>query len=471
MQRRQRVIIMGAGPAGLTAAYELLKKGYQVTVLEKDEVYVGGISKTVRYKDYRFDIGGHRFFSKNQEVVSWWQNIMQDDFLTRPRISRWLYKQKFFSYPINIFEILAKFGFIFAFRVVFSLTRRKIFPIKPENNLDVWFRNNFGDYLAKPFFIDYNQKLWGMPCERLAVDFAAQRIKGVSIGNTIIESLKSIFHIKNSVKSFIHEFYYPKFGPGELWERVAQFINENGGEILLGHEVIRLSTNGNRVQSVTVKVGGEEKVMHADHFLSTIPYKELALAVQPHLPKDVIAAAEGLKFRDFITVALVVKKAFITKDTWVYTHDKDMKPIRFQNFRNWSPYMVPNDDESVIGLEYTCNCDDDFWGMSDGELIQQGKHDFLHLGFAQADEITDAAVVRTRNVYPVYEIGYAEKVKTIRTALERFTNLHACGRGGIHHYNNSDHSMMTAFLAVKNIELGERRYDVFKVNNDAEYHE
>ena len=462
---------MGAGPAGLTAGYELVKKGYQVTIVEKDPDYVGGISRTVQYKDYRFDIGGHRFFSKNQQVVDWWFEIMGDDFLKRPRISRWLYKRKFFNYPINIFEVLAKFGPVFALRVGTSLVYRKLFPVKEETNLDAWFRNNFGDFLAKPFFINYNQKLWGMPCTQLSIDFAGQRIKGISVMTTVLESLKNLLHMQGSVKSFIQEFYYPKYGPGELWERVAEAITARGGQILMGHEVRQLSASDGRIQTLTVKADGKEKTFQADYFLSTIPYKELAQEITPALPEDVIAAAQALKFRDFITVALVIKKDFITRDTWVYTHDEDMSPIRFQNFKNWSPYMIPNADECVVGMEYTCNVDDDFWSMSDEDLKQQGMRDFLKLGFASREEIVDAAVVRMKNVYPVYELGYDKHVVAIRTALEKYPNLYAFGRGGIHRYNNSDHSMMTAFLTVKNIEAGERRYDVFKVNNDAEYHE
>jgi len=396
---------------------------------------------------------------------------MGNDFLKRPRISRWYYKKKFFNYPINIFEIVVKFGVVFALKIISSLTFRKLFPIKPEDNLDTWFRNNFGDFLAKPFFIDYNQKLWGIPCNNLSMDFATQRIKGVSIKNAVVESIKSLFHIKGKVKSFIQEFYYPKFGPGELWERVADDIKENGGELLMGHEVIKFLASKDNINSITVKVGEEEKMIKGDYFLSTIPYKELALNITPRLATEVIEAAATLKFRAFVTVALVVKKPFITKDTWVYTHDEDMKPIRFQNFRNWSPYMILDKELSVIGLEYICDFNDEFWNMADEELKVQGKNDFLKLGFACEEEIIDSAVVRLQDVYPVYEIGYNEKVNIIRNALEEYENLYAFGRGGIHRYNNSDHSMATAFLTVKNIEEGYKKHDVFKVNSDAEYHE
>lgn len=471
MKNKKTAIIIGAGPAGLTAGYELIKSGFEVKIFEQDPEYVGGISRTVRYKDYRFDIGGHRFFSKNKEVMNWWYHIMGEDFLKRPRISRWLYKNKFFNYPISIFEIIQKFGPIFAIRISMSLIKRKIFPIKPEDNLDAWFRNNFGDFLAKPFFIDYNQKLWGIPCMKLSTDFASQRIKGVSIINTIIDSVQNLLGFKTKVKSFIQEFNYPKHGPGELWERVADYIDKNGGKIYLDHQVTSLKVSNDCVDEIVVKTSNGEKVFKSDLFLSTMPYKELALSIEPELQTDVIEAAKGLKFRDFVTIALVINKPFITKDTWVYTHDEGMKPIRFQNFRNWSPYMIPNDNVSVIGLEYTCDYEDEFWNSSDEALQSQGKRDFLRLGFAAEEEIIDAAVVRMRNVYPVYDIGYNQKVEIIREALEKYNNLYAFGRGGIHRYNNSDHSMMTAFLTVENVKSGTKKFDVFKVNNDAEYHE
>ena len=471
MNNKKSAVIFGAGPAGLTAGYELIKKGYQVTILEKDPQYVGGISRTVRYKDYRFDIGGHRFFSKNQDVVKWWYAIMGEDFLLRPRISRWYYRKKFFNYPINIFEIIYKFGLLFAIKISSSLLIRKIFPIKPEANLDIWFRNNFGDFLAKPFFIDYNNKLWGIPCEKLSTDFAKQRIKGVSIKNALSESIKRVIGIKGRVKSFIQEFNYPKYGPGELWERVSKYIVENGGQVLMGCEVKSISVLNNRVEKITVKEGKKEREIFGDLFLSTLPYKELALMIEPRLNAKAINAASGLKFRDFITVALVINRPFITKDTWVYTHDEGSRSIRFQNFRNWSPYMIPNDEVSVVGLEYTCTFKDEFWNLTNEELKNQGKNDFLKMGFASENEIIDAEVVKMRNVYPVYEIGYDEKVKIIRKELDNYSNLYAFGRGGIHRYNNSDHSMMTAFLTIKNIIAGNKIFDVFKVNADAEYHE
>lgn len=470
-EKNKKVAIFGAGPAGLTAGLELIQAGYDVTIFEKDPQYIGGISRTVRYKDYRFDIGGHRFFSKNEDIVRWWYEVMGDDFLTRPRVSRWLYKGKFFNYPIQIGEIIQKFGVGFAVKIGSSLVKRKIFPIRDVDNLESWFINQFGDALAKPFFIKYNEKLWGIPCNKLSLDFASQRIKGVSILNTILLSIKKLTGQKSDIKSFIDQFNYPKHGPGELWERVAERIIESGGQIFLDSEVTKVNVQDNKATTCEVLRNGVIEMYSADWFLSTLPFSELAAMISPALSDHALESANQLKHRDFVTVALVINKPFISKDTWVYTHDEGLKPIRFQNFRNWSPFMVPNEDQTVIGLEYTCNYQDELWNLSDNEMIEQGIKDFLHLGFAQRADIIDGSVIRLQNVYPIYQIGYEEHVKAIRKELDSMTNLFPFGRGGIHRYNNTDHSMMTALLTVKNVIAESRVYDVFQVNQDAAYHE
>ncbi|MFA6006407.1 MAG: NAD(P)/FAD-dependent oxidoreductase [Candidatus Paceibacterota bacterium] len=473
IEKKQKVIIIGAGPAGLTAGLELLRHGQEVLILEEDPTYVGGISRTVNYKGYRFDIGGHRFFSKNQEVMQWWHAILGNDFLQRPRSSRWFYKKKFFSYPIKPFEISWKFGPVFALRFVGSYTYRRFFPIKPVTNMKAWFQNNFGDFLAKPFFIDYNEKLWGIPCDQLATDFATQRIKGVSVWNTLIDPLKKKFSSGSGVKSFIDTFNYPKLGPGQMWEKVAKVIREKGGTIQLGNKVTDIHIVHGRVEYVEVLRNGVKEQIRGDQFVSTMPFRELAIQIAPPLSNGVLEAAQKLKMRDFITVGIIVNEPNICPDNWIYTHDEGMKPIRFQNYKNWSPFMVPDSSKTVIGLEYTCNAitSDLLWGMTDEELKKQGISDFLRLGFVTRDKILDASVIRMKNVYPVYDLEYQEKISRIRAEVDSISNLHPIGRGGIHKYNNSDHSMVTAFLAVKNIMAGERKYDVFNVNSDAEYHE
>jgi len=465
-------LIIGAGPAGLTAGYELAKKGFKVTVLERDSL-VGGISRTIKYKGFRFDIGGHRFFSKNKEIEKWWENILHEDFLTRPRLSRWYYRKKFFDYPIKPLELLRVFGVIDSMKIALSYAKAKIKPIIPEISVADWCINNFGHYLAKPFFIDYNQKLWGVHPRHLSKDFTSQRVKGISVMNTLKDALKKSLGVKdNNIKSLIEQFKYPKYGPGMMWEQVTRLIEAKKGKVLKGWKVIKVKHRNGKIISIIAQNKKRKKSFKADYVLSTMPLKELVLALEPLPAEDILGAAKFLSFRDFITVALMINKEKTVPDTWVYTHDEGMKPIRVQIFKNWSPYMVP-DGKSCIGFEYVCNQGDELWNMSKEKLIEQAKADLKRLGFANPDKVFDAEVVRLKEVYPVYLIGYKERVNKIKEYLQRnFKNycLQPIGRGGLHRYNNSDHSMMTALLAVKNI-LGEGNYDPWNVNTDAEYHE
>ena len=471
----KKVLIIGAGPAGLTAGYELSKNGPKVTILEEDLKFVGGISRTVLYKGYRFDIGGHRFFSKNKEVEAWWHGILDKDFLKRSRLSRWYYRKKFFHYPIKPLELIKVFGSIDSAKIVLSYIKAKLFPIKPEISLADWCINNFGYYLAKPFFIDYNLKLWGISPEKLSKDFASQRVKGVSLASALRDFFKKKIKIKKDkvAKSLIEEFNYPKYGPGMMWERVRDLIKEQGGEILMGYKVVKIKHKNGKIISVLAKNNGKEEEFQADYVLSTMPLRELILILDPFPPKDVLESARFLDFRDFITVALMIDQEKMPPDNWVYTHDEGMKPIRIQIFKNWSPYMVPNKTKSCIGFEYVCTKGDDFWGMSKGELIEQAKNDLERLGFTSKDKVFDAKVVRLKNVYPRYLLGYEKKVNRIKNYMNNnFKNysLQPIGRGGLRRYNNTDHSMMTAFLAVKNI-LGKGPFDQWRVNTDAEYYE
>lgn len=474
---KKSVIIMGAGPAGLTAAYEILKKAsdrFEVTVLERDSHYVGGIARTVKYKGYRFDIGGHRFFSKNQEIEDLWQEVLGEDFITRPRLSRWYFRGKFFSYPIKPLEILRVFGLVDSTRIVLSYLRSKLFPIKPEKNLEDYYINQFGRFLAYPFFIDYNDKLWGVKCRELSTDFAKQRVKGLSFTSAITAYFKKLLKLekRGEVKTLIDEFRYPKYGPGMMWERFRQIVESRGGRVIMGSEVVSIKHSGGKVRSVVVqKVDGGQEEINGDYFFSTIP---LSLAVQmlsPAPPAEVLGAAKQLTFRDFITVALIIDRRNIFPDNWIYTHDPGMRPIRIQNFNNWSPYLVTNERETVLGFEYVCTVGDELWSMSDDEILGQAKDDLEKTGFARASEVIDGKTVRLRHVYPVYTLGYEEKVNTIRNYLvSSVKNLFPIGRGGMHRYNNSDHSMMTALLAVRNLIDG-KDYNVWQVNADAEYHE
>ncbi len=474
--KAKTALIIGAGPAGLTAGYELAKKGVRVTILESDQCFIGGISRTVEYKGYRFDIGGHRFFSKNKEIERWWYDILGEELLTRPRLSRWYYRGKFFSYPIKPLELVGVFGVIDSAKIVLSYAKAKMFPIKPEKSLADWCVNNFGYYLAKPFFIDYNLKLWGIPADQISLDFAAQRVKDISFMSALKNALFTALKInqKKVVKSMIDEFKYPKYGPGQLWEKVADKIKKKGGKILMAEKVVKIKHAGGKVSSVIAKdSGGKLKEFRADYVFSTMPLKELVLSLEPKPSKEIIDAANFLDFRDFITVALMIDQKDMPPDTWVYTHDEGMKPIRIQIFKNWSPFMVPDASKSCIGFEYVCKEGDDLWKMNDRELINQAKSDLNRLGFSSSEKVIDAKVVRLKNVYPIYRIGYKERVDRIKNYLKssfKDNSLQPIGRGGIHKYNNSDHSMMTALLAVRNV-IDKGNYDIWEVNSDAEYHE
>jgi protoporphyrinogen oxidase len=467
------VLIIGAGPAGLTAGYELSKKGFQVTVLERDNI-VGGISRTINYKGFRFDIGGHRFFTKNKEIEAWWENILHEDFLTRPRLSRWYYRKKFFDYPIKPFELLGVFGLVDSMKIALSYAKAKIKPITPEISVADWCINNFGHYLAKPFFIDYNLKLWGVHPKYLSKDFTSQRVKGISFMSALKDALKKSLGFKdNNIKSLIEQFKYPKYGPGMMWEQVVGLIEAKKGKVLKGWLVVKVKHKNGKIVSVTAQNGKRNKKFKADYVLSTMPLKELIFALEPKPSQEILDAAKFLSFRDFITVALMIDQPKTVPDTWVYTHDEGMKPIRAQIFKNWSPFMVPDASKSCIGFEYACNQGDELWSMSKEQLIEQAKQDLKRLGFASMEKVFDAEVVRLKEVYPVYLVGYKEKINTIKAYLQKNfkdNSLQPIGRGGLHRYNNSDHSMMTALLAVKNI-LGEGKYDQWQVNTDAEYHE
>lgn len=472
--KSRSVIILGAGPAGLFSAYELVTKKYKITILEMDPKYVGGISRTVKYKNYRFDIGGHRFFSKNQFIMDWWSKMLGEDFMKRPRLSRWYYEGKFFNYPIKPSEMLRVFGLYKAIRIVTSYFRYKFFPIKPEKNLSDWCINNFGNFLAQPFFIKYNLKLWGIDPKYISKDFTQQRIKGLSFTATLRDVLmKKINKNKTVSKSLISTFNYPKYGPGQMWEKVANSIVKLGGKIELNRRVTNIEHSRNGFVISTVDSAGKIYKYRSDYVLSSIPLKQLVQILEPAPEEAVLEAAENLKFRDFITVALVVNRRDLPKDNWIYTHDKGIKAIRIQLFHNWSPYMVPSDDLACIGFEYVTSVDEELWGMNDNELISLAKKELTQLSLQKKITIHDSKVVKMKNVYPRYDLGYDKQVETIKSYLkETFPNneLQPMGRGGLHRYNNSDHSMMTAFLAVENI-VKNTNHDQWKVNSDAEYHE
>ena len=472
------ILIIGAGPAGLTAAYLLTKAGRRVTVLERDPTYVGGISRTVNYKDYLFDIGGHRFFSKSKEVVDLWREILPDDFISRPRLSRIFYNRKFYAYPLKAFEALFKLGVINSAACVLSYAYARVAPVKDVRNFHQWVRNQFGERLFSIFFKTYTEKVWGMSCDEISADWAAQRIKGLDLATAIIDALTRSLGIKRSaadgevVKTLIETFEYPRRGPGMMWDAAAAKTKKQGGKILMGHALEQAAWDPAKAQwTVTARdARGKAQQITANHVISSAPIVELADALSP-APAST-PQAKALRYRDFVTVALVARNAEDFPDNWIYIHDPSVKVGRIQNFRSWSPEMVPNADHSCLGLEYFCFEGDGIWSAPDAELIELAKTEIAHVGLVRPEDVVDACVVRQAKAYPVYDDAYQANVEAVRQDLEtNFPTLHLVGRNGMHKYNNQDHAMMTAMLTVENILVGERRYDVWQVNEDAEYSE
>lgn len=470
-RKEKKVVIIGAGPAGLTAAYELCKEGVPSVVLEKDDM-VGGISRTVNYKGFLFDIGGHRFFTKVRAVDEMWREVLGNErFLRRSRLSRIYFNKKFFFYPLKATNALLGLGLWNCFRMVASYAKAQIFPKHPERSFEDWISNRFGRRLYETFFKTYTEKVWGIPCNEISADWAAQRIKGLSLVATIKNALLAKQAADNGeiIKTLIDSFDYPEKGPGMMWEMVADDIQERGSELRMNSNVERIVWDGERVSAIEIDEQGSRKVIEGTDFISSMPMRELVAKLDPPPPKSVSEAAEKLGYRDFLTVSLIVDKAELFKDNWIYIHDPDVKVGRIQNFKNWSPAMVPDPSKTCLGLEYFCFEGDGLWSMPDDELIALASREIAQLGLVQAEDIIDGSVVRMPKAYPIYDDVYLQAVDVIRDFLSDLPNLYLVGRNGMHKYNNQDHSMLTAMLSVKNI-LG-ARYDVWAVNVDNEYHE
>ena len=471
------VAIVGAGPAGLTAAYLLTKAGLSVAVVEKDPHYVGGISRTVEHEGYRFDIGGHRFFSKSQQVVDLWNEILPDDFIQRPRMSRIYYEGKFYSYPLRAFEALWNLGIVRSTLCMVSFAKAQLFPNKAVKSFEDWTVNQFGHKLYSIFFKTYTEKVWGMPCDEMSADWAAQRIKGLSLWSAVIDGLKRSLGLNKApndgmqTKTLLESFRYPRLGPGMMWDAARDKVLATGnGEVLMGHALKQLASDGHGGWRLTASHDGGETVIKARHAISSAPMRELATRLHP-LPQSSLAAAQ-LRYRDFLTVALKIRSDDLFPDNWIYIHDSKVKVGRIQNFRSWSPEMVPEEGVACVGLEYFCFEGDGLWSMSDAELIELATRETALLGLVSAEQVIGGAVVRQEKAYPVYDEDYAAHVLAMRTELEaRYQTLHLVGRNGMHRYNNQDHAMMTAMLTVENILAEARVYDVWNVNEDAEYHE
>jgi protoporphyrinogen oxidase len=472
------VAIIGAGPAGLTAGYLLTKAGLSVAIIEKDNTYVGGISRTVEHEGYRFDIGGHRFFSKSQQVVDLWNEILPDDFIQRPRMSRIYYEGKFYSYPLRAFEALFNLGVVRSALCMASFAKAKLLPRRKVKSFEDWTTNQFGVKLYSIFFKTYTEKVWGMPCDEMSADWAAQRIKGLSLWGAVVDGLKRSLGLNKApndgqaVKTLLETFRYPRLGPGMMWDAARDKIIATGkGEVLMGHAMKQLAADGQGGWRLSASGPEGETLIRARHAISSAPMRELAARLHP-LPATTLEASK-LKYRDFLTVALKIRAdEDLFPDNWIYIHDSKVKVGRIQNFRSWSPEMVPDAGVACVGLEYFCFEGDDLWAASDGELVALATREMATLGLVSADQVIGGVVVRQEKAYPVYDEDYAANVAAMRGELEALhPTLHMVGRNGMHRYNNQDHAMMTAMLTVENIIAEARVYDIWCVNEDAEYHE
>ncbi len=464
-------VIIGGGPAGLTAAYELTKLGRAAVVLEQDQL-VGGISRTVEYKGYRFDIGGHRFFTKVALVQQIWEEILGEEFLVRPRLSRIYYQNHFFDYPLKPVNALVGLGPLEAVRIGLSYAKVHLFPLPEERNFEQWVTNRFGRRLYEIFFKTYTEKVWGIPCTEIGADWAAQRIKNLDL----VAALKNALLGSGSrggggevITTLIDEFYYPRLGPGMMWERCRDRLADQGVETRMGARVTRLHHDGERITAAGIADGdGGEERLAGNHFISSMPVTEVVAALDPPSP-EMVELAGRLRYRDFLTVSLIIDRPELFPDNWIYIHSADVRLGRIQNFKNWSPEMVPDPSKSCLGLEYFVQEGDDLWEMADEDLVELGRRECAILGLVDPDEVIDGTVVRMPKAYPVYDQVYLETLERLRAYLDGFTNLQLIGRNGQHRYNNQDHSMLAGVYAARNIDGAD--YDVWAVNTEQEYHE
>jgi protoporphyrinogen oxidase len=463
---RGHTVIIGGGPAGLSAAFELkrIDPVAPVTVLEGSS-YFGGIARTETYKGFRFDIGGHRFFTKVPEVEQMWREVLGDEFLRRPRLSRIYYRGRYFDYPLKPLNALRQIGLYETVRIMLSYIKWKVRPHKQEDTFEQWVMNRFGGRLYMHFFASYTEKVWGISPRDIQAEWAAQRIKSLSLSKAVINALWG----SNDTVSLIEEFDYPRKGPGMMWEWTADRIREKGGAVELNSYVTGVHREDNRITAVSVRTPEGERRIPADNVINSMDLRTLIGCITPPPPKAVTDAANVLRFRDFILVALVLDKPDPFPDNWIYIHSADVKVGRIQNFRAWSRDMVPNDRQASIGMEYFCWEGDELWNSDDKDLVALAAEELERLGLARREDVVDGTVVRQQKAYPIYDTQYRAALDVIVEWLGTLENFQTVGRNGQHRYNNQDHSMLTGILAARNI-AGEH-HDVWEVNVDRAYHE
>ena len=460
----EKAIVIGGGPAGLAAATELLRQDTKPVVLEADDI-IGGISRTQCHNGYHFDMGGHRFYTKSKEVRDFWQETLDEEFLVRPRLSRILYDGKFFKYPPEPIDALMGLGLRESAHVILSYMKWKLFPYRDVQTFEHWVTNAFGKRLFEIFFKTYTEKVWGMPCDELRAEWAAQRIQGMSLKTVIMNFFKGG---KPKAKSLIEEFHYPRLGPGMMWTQCADNVVAKGGEVKMRTRASRLVHFGGRIRKIVATTPLGDVTYSVSNVFSSMPITHLIAQLDPPAPAKVQAAAKTLRYRDFLTVCLIIDKEHLFDDNWIYVHEEKVKVGRIQCYKNWSADMVPDQSKTSLGLEYFCNEGDDLWTMTDEELVELAKKELEAIGLADAADVLDGCVYRMPKSYPVYDEDYAEALDCIKTYLDGFENLVSIGRNGMHRYNNQDHSMLTGIHAVRNIYCGQN-VDIWKINGEDDY--
>ena len=428
---------------------------------------VGGLARTENYQGFHFDMGGHRFFTKVDDVNKMWREVLNGNFLRRPRLSRIFYNCKFFSYPLKPMNALVGLGVLESTWILLSYLKWQIFPYRQEDSFEQWVTNRFGKRLFQTFFKTYTEKVWGISCTELKAEWAAQRIKDLSLKTALI----SMFvNSKQTIKTLIEEFDYPRLGPGMMWRAVQEEIERRDGRVQLNSDVVQINRTEKRIDSIVISENGRRTTIQGTHFISSMPITDFVKRLRPEPAAEVLDAAERLKYRDFLTVCLIVDKPELFPDNWIYVHDPAVKVGRIQNFKNWSPDMVPDSSKSSLGMEYFCTEGDELWNMSDADLVELGKHEVQRIGLASYYDIRDGCVFRVPKSYPVYDSDYQDSLVRLKEFVSGLENFETIGRNGLHRYDDQDHAMLTGMLAVRNLVLGEQN-DLWSVNADQEYHE